>query len=473
MLKIIGITPHPPLIIPEVGRGDLSRVSSTVEGLKSLARQVVERAPELLVIITPHGPILREGIAVLAGEELTGDFSQFGAPGAKVSLPVDQQLLPLLEQETAGEPVRPVRLQPGDHFVGYRQGLDHGAAVPLYYLQQAGLSVPGLHLTISLFPYKDLYRFGLSLRRAVELRGLPAAVIASGDLSHRLTRGAPAEYSPRGAEFDRLLVELLRDRRVEELVNIDPHLVKQAGECGLRSIIIALGMLNGEEFNSEIISYEGPFGVGYLVAALHPRPGRRNLKKGNMRASCHLKRSEQSFKENPAELEDSELTPAGLAREALAHYLRYGRHFKPPRELPPLFAQKAGAFVTIKKGKELRGCIGTVEPVKSNLAEEISANAVSAGLKDPRFDPVRLKDLNQLTISVDVLTPLEKAENMRELDPKKYGVVVKSSFRSGVLLPDLEGVDTVEEQVSIARRKAGIAPGEPVELYRFQVIRYT
>ncbi|HHX86685.1 MAG TPA: AmmeMemoRadiSam system protein A [Firmicutes bacterium] len=455
MLKIVGITPHPPLIIPEVGRGDLAQVSSTIEGFQRVARQVVDHEPECLVIITPHGPVLREGIAALAGEELSGDFSQFGAPEAKVTLTIDQQLLQLLEQETAGEVVRPVRLQPGDYFVGRRQMLDHGASVPLYYLQQAGLSIPGLHLTISLFPYKDLYRFGQSLRRALELRNLPAAVIASADLSHRLTRGAPAGYSPQGAEFDRLVVELLRERRVEELLNIDPGLVEQAGECGLRSIIIALGMLAGEEFNSEIISYEGPFGVGYLVAALYPRPG------GDLESDI------------TAEQQSSQISPVELAREALEHYLMYRSPFKLPSRLPPLFKQRSGAFVTIKKGKELRGCIGTVEPVRSNLAEEISANAVSAGLKDPRFNPVSLEELDQLTISVDVLTPLQKVKNMQELDPKKYGVVVKSRSRSGVLLPDLEGVDTVGEQVSIARRKAGITPGEPVKLYRFQVERYS
>ncbi|NMA91897.1 MAG: AmmeMemoRadiSam system protein A [Firmicutes bacterium] len=452
MLRIIGISPHPPLIIPEVGGEELSRVNSTVKGLQYLAGQVTELGPRCLVLITPHGPVLREGIATPVGETLTGHFGRFGAPGAKVAFSIDQQLLLLTERETTGEAVRPVPLQPAD-YPGFCRELDHGAAVPLYYLQQAGLSVPGMHLTISLFPYRELYRFGKSLRRAIEKRGLPAAVIASADLSHRLTRDAPAGYSPRGAEFDRLLVKLLQERRVEDILNIDPHLVEEAGECGLRPIIIALGMLDGEEFEPEIISYEGPFGVGYLVAALHPRPGGK--------------------RDKPGEGEGSKITPTGLAREALAHYLRHGSYFTPPRGLPSLLSQKAGAFVTIKKGRELRGCIGTIEPVKPNLAEEISYNAVSAGLRDPRFEPVRLEDLDQLSFSVDVLTPPEKVESMGELDPKRYGVIVKSGYRSGLLLPDLKGVNTVEEQVSIARRKAGIAPEETIQLYRFKVIRYS
>ena len=125
----------------------------------------------------------------------------------------------------------------------------------------------------------------------------------------------------------------------------------------------------------------------------------------------------------------------------------------------------------MKKGA-LRGCIGTVEPTRKNLAEEIIMNAISAGVRDPRFNPVRLEEIDDLAVSVDVLMPLERIDSLAELDPKKYGVLVRSGHRSGLLLPDLEGIDTAPEQVAIARQKAGIGPREPVELYRFEVRRY-
>ncbi|HPU01925.1 MAG TPA: AmmeMemoRadiSam system protein A, partial [Bacillota bacterium] len=332
---------------------------------------------------------------------------------------------------------------------------DHGAAVPLYYLQQAGVSVPGLHLTYTFAPRRDLYRFGQALRRAVEARGLPTAVIASGDLSHRLIPGAPAGYSPRGAEYDRLLMELLREGRVEEFLALDEELVEEAGECAYRSFLIALGMLAGENFQTEIFSYEGPFGVGYLVAELRPASA------GEERATA----AEEGEKEGPAD-------PVKLARQALRHYLEQGHPLPPPDPLPPFFSRRAGVFVSLKKGGELRGCIGTVEPVRKNLAEEIIMNAVSAGLRDPRFPPVRLEELDEITFSVDVLMPPEKIESAAELDPARYGVIVRSGHRSGLLLPDIEGINTVEEQIAIARRKAGIGPHEPVELYRFEVHRY-
>lgn len=169
---------------------------------------------------------------------------------------------------------------------------------------------------------------------------------------------------------------------------------------------------------------------------------------------------------------DSKINPADLAREALKHYFEKGSLPKFSQSLPPDYNIRAGAFVTLKKGSQLRGCIGTVQAVEENLAKEISANAVSAAVRDPRFTPVRSDELDELSISVDILSPMERIESESDLDPKKYGVLMRSGSRSGLLLPDLESVNSVEEQLTIVRQKAGIARGEPVELYRFTVSRY-
>jgi AmmeMemoRadiSam system protein A len=126
----------------------------------------------------------------------------------------------------------------------------------------------------------------------------------------------------------------------------------------------------------------------------------------------------------------------------------------------------------LKKDGELRGCIGTIEPVRRNLAEEIINNAVSAGVEDPRFLPLQLEELPDLTISVDVLAPPEPIDSEDDLDPRRYGVIVSSGGRVGLLLPNLEGIDTVAEQIGIARQKAGLWPDEPVSLARFEVTRY-
>jgi AmmeMemoRadiSam system protein A len=162
-----------------------------------------------------------------------------------------------------------------------------------------------------------------------------------------------------------------------------------------------------------------------------------------------------------------------LARETIENYIKQGKIITPPLDLPEeMINQKAGAFVSLKKSGNLRGCIGTFMPTQENIAQEIIKNAIGAAVDDPRFSPVTVSELGDLTISVDVLSYPEEIFDVSELDPEKYGVIVSSGYKKGLLLPDLEGVDTAEEQMDIAKRKAGIYPGEKVKLHRFEVKRY-
>lgn len=161
-----------------------------------------------------------------------------------------------------------------------------------------------------------------------------------------------------------------------------------------------------------------------------------------------------------------------LAREAVEEYVRYGRMTSVPVPAPPELTARAGAFICLKKNGRLRGCIGTIEPTKPSLAAEIIENAVNSATQDFRFEPVGPDELADLEYSVDVLSHPEQITSLTELDPKKYGVIVESGFKRGLLLPDLEGVDTIEDQVGIAMSKAGIFDDEPMTLYRFQVTRH-
>ena len=162
-----------------------------------------------------------------------------------------------------------------------------------------------------------------------------------------------------------------------------------------------------------------------------------------------------------------------LARGTIENYIKQGKIITPPLGLPEeMINQKAGVFVSLKKKGNLRGCIGTFIPTQENIAQEIIKNAISAAVDDPRFSSVNVSELKDLSISVDVLSAPEEVKDISQLDPKKYGVIVSSGYKKGLLLPDLEGVDTVEYQMDIAKRKAGIYPGEKVKLYRFEVKRY-
>jgi len=161
-----------------------------------------------------------------------------------------------------------------------------------------------------------------------------------------------------------------------------------------------------------------------------------------------------------------------LAQESIHHYLNYSEKLSCPNPLSKDLTSRSGAFVSIKKLKQLRGCIGTLEPCEPNLAMEIIENALKAALHDPRFSPVIPEELQDLTYSIDVVRPLEKISDVSELDPTVYGLVVRSNGKQGVLLPDLEGVDTTAEQIQICRAKGKIPNDEPVEMYRFRVERF-
>ena len=161
-----------------------------------------------------------------------------------------------------------------------------------------------------------------------------------------------------------------------------------------------------------------------------------------------------------------------LAQQSIRYYLNHRIKLPCPEPITRDLKSRSGAFVSIKKRQRLRGCIGTLEPCEANLAEEIIENAVKAALHDPRFDPVTLDELQELTISIDVIHPLEKVSGIGELDPAVYGLVVRYNDRQGVLLPDLEGVDSPEEQIRICRSKGRIPEEAPVELYRFRVRRF-
>jgi AmmeMemoRadiSam system protein A len=161
-----------------------------------------------------------------------------------------------------------------------------------------------------------------------------------------------------------------------------------------------------------------------------------------------------------------------LARDAIDAYVRQGRVLAPPTNPCEEMRQRHGVFVSLHRGSELRGCIGTIEPVRENVALEVISNAISAATQDPRFPPMAPHELNGLDVSVDVLTEPESVPSINALDPRKYGVIVESGDQRGLLLPDLPGIDTAEQQLTIALQKAWIRPNSPYRIFRFQVLRY-
>jgi len=171
---------------------------------------------------------------------------------------------------------------------------------------------------------------------------------------------------------------------------------------------------------------------------------------------------------------DIEKYITNLARRAVVEYIVSGNEVEVDEdELPEILKKEAGVFVTLKKNGELRGCMGTFRPVQKNAAYEIISNAMTAAENDPRFPEVDKSEFDEIVISVDILSEAEEVDDKSELDPSKYGILVKGGHQTGLLLPDLEGVDTAEEQVNIARRKAGLRPDDKIDIFRFSVKRFS
>ena len=434
-----GLTPHPPIMVPEVGQDALPNVHDSIAGMAELTKRVLESRADTVVLISPHAPLEADAFVAYGEPILFGDFTRFRAPKSTFSISVDLELLHEISKSAFEFDYEVTMLQ--------ARSLDHGSAVPLYFLLENGWSGRVVVLGYSFLSNRDHLSFGSCISKAISQTDRRVALIASGDLSHRLKPDAPAGYNPDAHLFDDRVVDALRHNSLGNIVNIDDQLRRLAGECGYRSLLVAIGAVESVSPDCDVISYEAPFGVGYLVAQI----SNDNLGTDSVAS------------EIPA-----------LARKAVESFVKTGAAPDLDSSESIRLGQPAPCFVSLKtRNGELRGCIGTIEPAKDSLAEEIVSNAIGAATHDPRFYPVEKDELEDLIYSVDVLMPAEEVE-ISELDPSIYGVIVESDNGSkrGLLLPSIEGVDTAEQQVGIASRKAGITAGEPVRLYRFRVERF-
>lgn len=462
MLTYGAFVPHPAIILEEVGGEETKKVAQTVQAMKSLRARIEATRPETILIFSPHGPVFQDGLAIRGGRRLQGSLANFGFH-RRWEWEKDQELVQAITGEVAAEGLNCVELNE-EFLFRYRfsRELDHGVLVPLAFLAPENVRLVATGM--SLLPWLEQYQLGRAIGRAVRNSSRRIAVVASGDLSHCLLPGAPVAYDPHGEEFDRTLVNLLKEKKIKEIFSLSPALVEKAAECGFRTLLMLLGVFDGLEFDLEVLSYEGPFGVGYLVSTFAPQAG------FDPERSIYASLVEQR-KAVVKDRRRQESPLVQLARRTVENYL-LGTEEEIELPLPPEAQKPAGVFVSIKKHGNLRGCIGTIFPTQPSAAEEIRHNAIAAAFHDPRFDPVRAEELDELVYSVDLLKAPEPVSGPEELDPKRYGVIVRRGSRTGLLLPDLEGVDTVEKQIAIAKQKAGISPKEEVELERFEVIRY-
>ncbi len=455
------IVPHPPIIIPAVGRGREREARKTIDACRAAARRVRSWAPEVLIVTSPHAVLYADYFHISPGKGAAGDMSAFGAPQTRLEVEYDIDLRRevIRQAEAAG-------VQAGT--LGEKNpALDHGTFLPLFFLREAGVDCPILRVGLSGLPPLEHYRLGACIAKAVDNLGRRAVFVASGDLSHKLRRDGPYGYAPEGPEFDEQVTAAMAGGDFLKFLTMDSRLCERAAECGLRSFQIMAGALDGLAVAPELLSHEGTFGVGYGVAVFTVTGP-----DGSRRFAAQCEAAEQKRLAGRKAAEDPWVR---LARLSLETYVRTGKRLDTlPEGLPAeMTARAAGAFVSLHARGQLRGCIGTTGPTTRSVAWEIVQNAVSACSRDPRFPPVAVSELDGLEYSVDVLGEPEAVASPAELDVKKYGVIVSCGSRRGLLLPDLDGVDTVERQIDIARRKGGIGSRERYTLERFEVVRHT
>jgi len=430
--------PHAPVLIPEVGGGRERKAGSTVDAMWQAAQAVVKSQPDAVVVISPHSPRRPGRFGIWTGKSITGDMGRFGRPDVTLDLPIASALTAAVSEEFAAHGLATWWVT--------SERLDHGAFVPLYFLNRSGWRGPTTVIGLNCPGEGGWRKAGASIRSAARRLNQRIALVASGDMSHRLQPGAPAGYEPRAREFDREFVRVLRSGRFEGLNQLDPELQELAAEDVVDSTLIAANAVGMAATGRGVLSYEGPFGVGYCVAELFHANGAQH---------------------------PGQLLPK-FAREAVEGHFRTG---VAPVAVPDseFLQRRAGVFVTLRTREgRLRGCRGTIVPRSPNVVEETREVARSSAFQDLRFEPVTEDELADLTYEVSVLNPPEPVASAAGLDPHRYGVIVSTADgRRGLMLPEVEGLDTVEQQLSATCQKASIDRSEPVSLERFTTEKFT
>ena len=450
--------PHPPMIIPEIGEGREKQIKKTIESYEKIAKEISEIKPETIIISSPHAPMYSDYFYISSSIPVVGDFSKFGVPNISFNETLDTELIDEICKisEEKDFPAGLIKNPPS---------LDHGTMVPLYFIKKYYNDFNLVVIGLSTLPLVDNYKMGQIIKEAIDNTNKKVVYIASGDLSHKLQEYGPYGYVKEGPEYDKKIMEVCGNADFKELFNFDSVFLEKAAECGHRSFTIMAGALDGLNVEAKKLSHEDITGVGYGICTFTPKEKNRER---NL-LDAYLKDKKEEIQK---QIEQSD-EYVKLARETIENYIKYNKVIELSSSISKeLLDNQSGVFVSIHKHDTLRGCIGTTGPTTNSVAEEIISNAIKASTQDPRFTAITKEELEWLEIKVDVLNPPEKIKSKEELDIKKYGVIVSSGFKRGLLLPDLEGIDTIDQQISIAMKKANIKSDEKISLERFEVIRH-
>ncbi len=371
-----GLFPHPPVMIPDIGGKDTQKVKQTIDHVKAAMARIMKEHPDTVVVMSPHNICFSDGPSLLLADTLSGDMGAFGHPELSMTLPVDQTLAGFIGQKA--DPLCHLHHLDRKEAARYKKSIkiDWGSFVPLYYLLQAGFQGKIVLLTPDSSKRENNYVLGAILRETAQKLHRSIAVIATGDLSHKLTKESPHGFSPKGTLFDETIMKALQTRDKDMLDKLSDPLLKEIDTCGLSSIYFLLGVLGDAPASNPFISHEGPFGVGYGVALYLPQ---EEVQKEKSPLSEHAK----------------------LAKDAIAHYIRTGRFLRVPTNLSEDLRIPSGVRITLLEFGATRGSACSKEPQYHSLAEEIIHVAKAAATEDPTHPPVSVSELEDLEIRVE------------------------------------------------------------------------
>ena len=483
------MVPHPPMIVPEVGCGSEKSIKETSQSYEYVADMIADIKPDTIVVSSPHSVMYGDYFHISPGSSAKGSFARFDAPEVTFDVKYDAEFV-----DSLCEIVERNGIQAGT--LGEKSAaLDHGTMVPLYFIMKKYTDFKLVRIGLSGEPMQEHYRLGMAIKETAENLGRRVCYVASGDLSHKLEEYGPYGFVPEGPLYDERIMDVMGRAAFDELFEFEESFLDKAAECGHRSFVMMAGALDCTAVETKRLSHQDITGVGYGVCTYQNKgvdEERDMLEKWHIRYRnkiLNMRKKEDAYvKLARLSLENYIITHEKIAwKNVKRRVLSTGTgatEMLTAEQLQErdsnsdvheeLTKRRAGAFVSIHKNGALRGCIGTIAPTKDCLAEEIIENAISASTRDPRFSPVRKEELFELEINVDVLGEIEPIASEDELDVIRYGVIVRKGNKQGLLLPNLDGVDTIEEQLSIAKRKAGLEPDEEgCDLYRFEVVRHT
>lgn len=448
------IVPHPPMIIEEIGNGREKVVQTTIDSYKEIAKEIKKIKPETIIIISPHATMYSDWFHIIKEENIYGNLKNFGREDIEFQEKSDLELLNNFNNILKEEEFPAGAIDNGNH------ELDHGEMVPLYFIEKELKDFKLLVIGLSGLPLVKHYELGMLLNKAIEKTNRKVVLLSSGDLSHVLKEDGPYGFREEGPIYEKEIEKIIKKAEFKELMKYKPHELEIIGDCGHRSFTIMAGCFNSKNVDVKIYSHEDTTGVGYLIGRITPKED------NNKRNFFDQYLEEEKERINKIKVYEDDYLK--LARKTINNYILNNEkdNTKYPKKT------HNGVFVTIYEFNQLRGCIGTILPITNSIESEIIENAIEAATNDPRFPKIKEDELDYLEIHVDILTKPTIVKSIYELNPKKYGIICLTNTKKGLLLPNIEGIDEVEEQVKIALKKGNIQEDENYIIEKFEVERH-